>query len=148
MATANYAAVFAGRTELHDYEDLDEDVQREGDGAFFQNSDTRFRDIRDGSTNTVVVGERATRFSLTQPAFPSCWAGVVPEGEESIARVLGLTDHPPNAARHAEDFSSLHPGGANFLLGDGSVRFVAETVDDETFASAGTIAGGEVTDEF
>ena len=148
LATANYVAVFGGETDLHEMEDWEEDRLRLGDGMFFQNSAVRFRDVRDGTTNTVAASERATRISLTQPAFHSCWAGAVPEGEESISRVLGLTDHPPNAARHPEDFSSLHPGGANCLLGDGSVRFVSETIDDETFIAVGTIAGGEVTDEF
>jgi prepilin-type N-terminal cleavage/methylation domain-containing protein/prepilin-type processing-associated H-X9-DG protein len=41
--------------------------------------------------------------------------------------------------------SSLHPGGVNALFGDGSVRFVKNTVDATTWRGLGTIAGGEVT---
>lgn len=39
--------------------------------------------------------------------------------------------------------SSRHPGGVNVLFGDGTVRFVAETVDAELWHGAGTIAGSE-----
>ncbi|MEZ6091623.1 MAG: DUF1559 domain-containing protein [Pirellulaceae bacterium] len=42
------------------------------------------------------------------------------------------------------NFSSYHPGGANFSLADGSVRFVGETIDMAAFRAISTIAGGEV----
>ncbi len=158
LATSNYAAIFGGimDPDLHDMEAWAEDRQRKAQGnqtgLFYQNSSTRFRDMRDGVTTTIAVGERVTQAPPTEAAtldpFHGCWAGVVPEGEEAIVRVLALTDHAPNAFEHAEDLSSHHPGGANMLLGDGSVRFVSESVDELTFSGAGTIAGGEVLKEF
>jgi prepilin-type processing-associated H-X9-DG protein len=39
---------------------------------------------------------------------------------------------------------SFHSGGANVCLADGSVRFVRETIEAETFAALATMAGGEV----
>ncbi len=39
---------------------------------------------------------------------------------------------------------SYHPGGVNVLLGDGSVRFVKETIDGGTWRALGTVSGGEV----
>jgi prepilin-type processing-associated H-X9-DG protein len=39
--------------------------------------------------------------------------------------------------------SSRHPGGVNCLMGDGSVRFVRETVDLTTWRAMGTMNGGE-----
>ena len=45
-------------------------------------------------------------------------------------------------------FGSLHTGGANFCMGDGSVRFIAENVAMPVFRSVGTRAGGEVVDDF
>jgi len=41
-------------------------------------------------------------------------------------------------------YGSRHPGGAQFLLGDGSVHFLSETMDFTTFQDMATIAGGEV----
>ncbi len=41
-------------------------------------------------------------------------------------------------------FGSAHPGGANFLMGDGSVRFIKTTVNPVIYSGLGTRAGGEV----
>ena len=38
---------------------------------------------------------------------------------------------------------SYHPGGANVCLGDGSVRFASETIDEAVWRAVGSIAGGE-----
>lgn len=43
-------------------------------------------------------------------------------------------------------FRSLHPGGAQFVYFDGSVRFLSENIDRMTFAAMSTIAKGEMTD--
>ncbi len=45
-------------------------------------------------------------------------------------------------------FSSLHPGGCHFTLGDGSARFVGETIDVDLFRALTTRRGGEVVGEF
>ncbi len=41
-------------------------------------------------------------------------------------------------------FGSLHPGGANFAMADGSVRFIKQTIAQPTYQALGTRAGGEV----
>jgi len=41
-------------------------------------------------------------------------------------------------------FKSRHPGGASFCLGDGSVRFLADSIDFELYNNLGTRAGREV----
>ena len=45
-------------------------------------------------------------------------------------------------------FGSWHAGGANFLLGDGSVRFISEKLNYQTYINLGTIADGTVIGEF
>ena len=41
-------------------------------------------------------------------------------------------------------FRSLHPGGANFAMADGSVKFIKDSIDLRTYRALGTRAGGEV----
>ncbi len=46
------------------------------------------------------------------------------------------------------NFHSMHTGGAHFLLGDGSVRFVSENINQTLYQSLSTIGGGEVTGDY
>jgi prepilin-type N-terminal cleavage/methylation domain-containing protein/prepilin-type processing-associated H-X9-DG protein len=151
LPTANYVAGF-GTEELHGCENAPGDFpvsangQCIGDGAFYHNSKVQFRDVTDGLSNTLVVGERRTHEVL---GWYSTWVGMVPEGEEAFQRVQGAFDHVPNdPVAHLDDFSSRHVGGAQFLAGDGHVRFVSENIDHALYRALGTIRGGEVIGEF
>lgn len=113
---------------------------------FYHNSSVKFRDVTDGTSNTLMSGERRTD---GQRGWYSTWPGMVPMGEDSFHRILGAADHTPNhPAAHFDDFSSHHTGGAQFVLGDGSVRFVSENVDGGVYRATATISGGEVIGEF
>jgi len=57
---------------------------------------------------------------------------------------LGVCDNTANNI----PINSAHPGGANVLLGDGSVRFVAETVTLETLARLATRDDGQSLTNF
>lgn len=134
VAKSNYVGVF-GTFEL-------EDDPFKGDGIFYGNSVVKFRDIRDGLSNTLMIGERDSRFG------GSLWQGFIPAAVEPAARVVGVADHPPNdPGGHFEDFRSYHPGGVNFLSADGSVRMYSQTMDRVMYQALATSAGNEVIDE-
>jgi prepilin-type N-terminal cleavage/methylation domain-containing protein/prepilin-type processing-associated H-X9-DG protein len=117
-----------------------------GDGVFYHNSRIKIRDIRDGTSNTFMTGERRTNSPL---GWFSTWVGRVAEGEEAFQRVLGSFDHVPNdPVAHFDDFSSQHEGGAQFVLADGHVRFVTENIDKSVYQAVATIRGNEPVGEF
>ncbi len=105
-----------------------------------------FRDIADGISQTVMVGERSCE------PYPSAWAGALPEGEHARSRVLGMMDSPPQSAAIAEvenvEFASYHLGGSQFLLADGAVRMVDVEIDPALFKGICTRSGGETVAEF
>ncbi len=129
-----------------------------GNGVFYRNSRTRIADITDGSSNTVLIGDR----SWAQAH--GIWAGVP---ADAVLRA-GVLNTWPNATASAptfvlahnnfinirtdsdgglDDFSSNHPGGVNLLFADGSVHFLRSITDDgmerRAFWALGTRAGGE-----
>jgi prepilin-type N-terminal cleavage/methylation domain-containing protein len=110
-----------------------------GDGMFYGNSRIKFRDVTDGLSNTLVIGERNSRLG------GSLWQGNIPEAAEPHARILGVADHGPNDQHaHFEDFSSFHTGGVNFMRADVSVTFMSDSIDLQVYQAMATRAGGEV----
>jgi prepilin-type N-terminal cleavage/methylation domain-containing protein/prepilin-type processing-associated H-X9-DG protein len=151
LATANYIAAF-GTEELHGCENapgtapVTAQGQCIGDGTMYHNSRIGVRDITDGTSSTIFIGERKTK---PKDGWWSTWSGMVPEGEEAFQRILGSLDHVPNhPSSHLDDFSSYHVGGSQFLLADGHVRFVSENIDSQLYRALGTIQGGETVGEF
>ncbi len=113
-------------------------------GAFSWSSRRRFSDFADGLSNTFLVGERKspTFVNGLYSGGDTIWAGVgcdsMPQG---IALALGdcnagdtlnlKTPMAPNGNMSPtpfSGFSSLHSGGAQFLMGDGAVRFISENI--------------------
>jgi len=130
IARANYVGVF-GTFEI-------EDAPDRGDGTFFFRSRVRFASLTDGTSNTIIVGERSSRLG------GSIWHGVIHEASANMARIVGVTDHTPNHRdHHFDDFSSYHPAGANFLRGDGSVSLINDQIDLSVYKALATRQGGE-----
>jgi len=90
-------------------------------GLLYGLSKKKFRDILDGTTNTFAAGEKA------RPNGAANWAG--PGGLGTAANVGSSTSHKLNHPSNNNAFSSKHPGGANFVMCDGSVRFISETIE-------------------
>jgi prepilin-type N-terminal cleavage/methylation domain-containing protein len=130
VGRTNYVGVF-GSNEI-------EDDPGAGNGVFFHNSRIRFHHVADGLSKTIVIGERSSKLG------GSTWVGVVRNASEAMARVVGSTDHPPNSTEyHFDDFSSHHPTGAHFAMGDGAVRLITDSVDPDVYRALATRAGGE-----
>jgi prepilin-type N-terminal cleavage/methylation domain-containing protein/prepilin-type processing-associated H-X9-DG protein len=130
------------------------------------NRGVRFADATDGLSNTVTVGEvtvsqNVTATNLGFGGFPS-WAGGDDNGGcngwqtgGNALRLMevnnfnfGITSpgfklNSRTGTQSDASFGSQHPGGANFLVGDGSVRFVRDAVSPLAYNAAGTRNGGE-----
>ena len=131
-ARSNYVGVF-GTSEVHD-------APHAGEGVFYMNSRIRFRDINDGLSKTIFVGERSSRLGH------SVWSAVIEGVEANMERVVGSTDHSPNAVeQHFDDFSSHHPNGAHFLLGDGAVLLLTDDVDPDVYRALATRKGADIS---
>lgn len=159
-----------------------------GVGMFALNLRTNFRDLTDGSSNVLCVGEGATggAWRVAAGAAPNTPiqppAGRVQQGwiapqpnPRSIQSLSGYTtggnygttmwklnknpvvetvydDAGLNNCSSPNDFTSnfrsQHTGGGQFLLGDGSGRFISENIDAAVYNGLATRGGGEVLGEF
>ena len=116
----------------------------------------RFASITDGTSNTLMVGEYATR---THPSRRTFWADSwnqysLSAGTTEIRTLYDDYDACIAAGGDGGDaackrgWGSFHSGNINFLLCDGSVRSISLNIDLNTFANMTTIAGGEVIGDF
>jgi prepilin-type processing-associated H-X9-DG protein len=112
-------------------------------------SHTRMIDIRDGSSQTFLLGERIVQTGLDGSLpFTSAWCGQVAfqDGYEyrSVPHLMPRAQHPiNNSDADPLCFGSRHTGGTNFVLGDGSTRFLNSSIDSRIFEALGTANGGE-----
>ena len=128
-----------------------------GYGGFTTPKPVLFRDVTDGLTNTILVGEFNYQLEdyLWTASTCSAQAGQPRWGSYRWAPgypgvSLGDTSGDFNVNLNANRLTwrSDHVGGAQFLLGDGSVRFVSESIDAALLDGLATRAGKEVLDGF
>ena len=120
---------------------------------------TRFADIIDGTSNTLLVGESAWNFPDYLFTSGPCsgqvrwgfgyWASPYP-------LATAFTTQPPFNPKRADGdnsrlshFRSDHADGTVcFVLSDGSVRFITQNIDQNVLNALATRAGGEIIGEF
>lgn len=102
----------------------------------------KFSQISDGLSNTVMVGETLPGHNVFNGAFNLNF----PLASMSVPLNKMLDDEGTWSGTlwpYTGGFKSVHPGGANFCMGDASVQFVQESVDERVYVALGTRAGGE-----
>jgi prepilin-type processing-associated H-X9-DG protein len=101
----------------------------------------KFRDVKDGLSNTIMNGETLPK----QCSFLSAFAVNFNISPTNIPlNTFESNDGGVSLWWRACGFKSRHPGGANILLADGTVHFLGETIDFRIFNALGTRDGGEV----
>jgi len=136
-------------------------------GMFNRNVQYGMRDAIDGTSNTILLGER--RFY--DPLFDQCgpqsspatntmignwgWVWFGAEGNVFLGTSAPINYTIRSCADFADplryedrinSFGSMHPGGAMFALTDGSIRFLSESISPITFNALGTRSGGETVE--
>ena len=101
-------------------------VNHERAGVFAYDRATRIRDIRDGTSNTIMI---------TETTDPAPWGA-------GAANIRALTERP--YVNGADGIGGPYPGGFNAGLCDGSVRFLSENIDPAVLEALSTINGREV----
>ncbi len=120
-----------------------------GNGVFFRSDiirRLRVADIRDGTANTLMLGEDIPDLNVhcawpyANGATGTC---AIPPNTGVLPQYMGASYTPSNWP-NVYSFRSRHSGGLQFAFADGSVRFVSQTLPLALYRNLATIAGGEV----
>ena len=138
-------------------------------GPIYRNSRVTYAGVTDGLSNTVFAGEKTPYLAdaswvgiipgyrhFAYNAFASAGTGGVGVNYDYPGALLASHSgpslyesptviHPPNSpVGHTDEMYSLHPGGASVLLGDGSVRFIKQSINLLAWQALSSRAVGEV----
>lgn len=131
--------------------------------AFGINFGAKFNDFLDGTSNTLVLSEYLRSRGGTidqrgmpwgdQPGYGQLYTQLSPNSSSPDLIYTGWCDNQPKAnlpcingdsgPNNTATARSLHPGGVNAALGDGSVRFIQNHIAISIWRSLATINGGE-----
>lgn len=142
-----------------------------GLGAFGTDSSASFKMISDGLSNSIAIGESAGGSRKTGPEWGpwglngtrTCCLGMVNADNNTALPGQPLTwtaahvrdyhinsayNNDPAGRQYAWTYGSEHPGGAQFAMCDGSVKFLSETMDYRILLLLAFIRDREVVGEF
>lgn len=148
LQSSNYAACHSGDTVP---------IAEDNNGVMFLNRGVNYRDILDGESNTIMVGEQIT---MNSPATPDygwlsgtsstiCNSGVIVSYTSIVAGGAGSAPvEVPSEATPTAGFSSNHTGGFHVLMADGSAQFISENIDPQTLSWLGNRADLEMMEQW
>ncbi|TWT61244.1 DUF1559 family PulG-like putative transporter [Rubinisphaera italica] len=147
IAVTNYAGVHSGSNVA---------IDQDNDGVFILNQAIAPRDIRDGMSHTLMVGEKifgglklgwisGSRATLRNTGIP------INQNNDEFRNSGGYRQRDewePADPLETGGFESEHAGGAQFVLCDSSVRFLSENIDIEVYSNLGNREDGELLRDF
>lgn len=139
-------------------------------GMLFPNRSVRIAEVTDGSSNTIIVGEQSGKVGTLdiRANYHGGWAGFTVGGRPSAmtgspwGSGVSTMRYPINSDRTVcasgsgcdatydgnTVLNSFHPGGTQVLLVDGSVHFLSESINMDTFRRLSARNDGQVVGEF
>jgi len=149
MPSMNEAETIAFSNYAGCHHDREAPIDKDNYGLLFLNSQVRFSQIYDGSSQTLIVGEvinspqglgwaSGTRATLRN-------TGAIEVGRSYLGQAQEKNDEKEKAGSlYVGGFGSHHPAGTNVGLADGSVRFLSERTAPEVLRLLGNRADGEI----
>jgi prepilin-type processing-associated H-X9-DG protein len=133
------------------HHDAESPIDVDDRGVLFLNSAVRLDDITDGCAHTIFIGEKlsglldlgwasGTRATLRNTGVPI--NTVSPLEEAFSAAIFSGKPLDDDDLGYVGGFGSEHDGGAHFAFGDGSVRFLNESMDSQVYQRLGSRADG------
>lgn len=105
VGVSNYPGSF-GTGDVSKCEKMKPGEVCKGDGILFHNSFIRFQDVTDGTSNTMVVGERATSEKKDRL---TTWTGVFPTATSPFSRILGTSEQQLGVKeKNVSGYTSAH----------------------------------------
>jgi prepilin-type N-terminal cleavage/methylation domain-containing protein/prepilin-type processing-associated H-X9-DG protein len=132
------------------------------DGIFYEGSRVRIADVTDGTSTTLLFGERChwdpdyDRLCPRDPIATNSWWAYAGTADVLLSAAVPINYQVPPEAMNCDEvkadrlcaFGSQHPGAANFALADGSVRFLLSSLPLSTLRGLSTRAAGEAISDF
>jgi prepilin-type N-terminal cleavage/methylation domain-containing protein/prepilin-type processing-associated H-X9-DG protein len=149
MPALNEAKTIAHSNYAGCHHDREAPIDKDNHGLLFLNSQVRYSQIYDGSSQTILVGE-----SLPSPEGLGWASGTRATLRNTSAIEVGrpylgqaqakIEEKEKSGSLFVGGFGSYHPGGINVVLADGSARFLSAQTAPDVLRLLGNRADGEI----